>query len=83
MSDLDIPPAAHNRRTIAGRIHVDAKTQVHFATKDKITPVLLDGNNVVAQNRVERADWYAIAVDTPLQETAFELAVTYTAPAKL
>ena len=82
-SDLDILPAAHSRRTIAGRIYADANTQVHFATKSNVTPVLLDGKAVVPQNRVTREDWYTVAVDTPLQETPFELSVTYTAPTRL
>jgi hypothetical protein len=56
---------------------------VHFATKNNITPLLLDGEAVVSQNRVARSDWYTVAVDTPLQDTPFELSVTYQAPARL
>ena len=79
--DLDILPAVSTRRTIAGRIFVEAKTKVEFVSKESVSAVLLDGEVLVAGNEPWRTDWYTIAVETKSEtEIEFALTVTYTAP---
>jgi alpha-amylase len=79
-TDLDIPPATPGAPRVIGRIYVEGRSGVSFASRSNIEAVLLDGTTAIARNEPDKTGWYDIGVSTKAAApVAFELSVTYTA----